>query len=127
MTADKKTILVVDDEPDTRAFLTTLLEDNGFETITASNGQEALASVEKSLPDMISLDVTMPEKSGVRLYRELRENDAYKDIPIVIVTGVSGEFERFISTRSQVPPPDGYVPKPIDQARYVQLAKELTS
>lgn len=127
MAGEKKTILVVDDEPDTRAFLTTLLEDHGFETVTACNGAEARTAVDKCIPDLISLDITMPEKSGVKFYRELRETEALKNIPIIIVTGVSGDFERFISSRSQVPPPDGYVPKPIDKAKYVQLAKDLTA
>jgi len=125
MTDDKKTVLVVDDEPDTVAFLTTLLEDNGFATISASDGAQARALLEKQLPDLISLDVTMPEKSGVRLYRELREDERLKEIPIIIVTGVSEDFEKFISTRKSVPPPNGYVPKPIDQNRYVELAKQL--
>lgn len=125
MTDDKKTVLVVDDEPDTVAFLTTLLEDNGFATLSAGDGAQARALLEERLPDLISLDVTMPEKSGVRLYRELREDERLKGIPIIIVTGVSGDFEKFISSRKHVPPPDGYVPKPIDQGRYVALAKEL--
>jgi CheY-like chemotaxis protein len=126
MTDGKKTVLVVDDEPDTVAFLTTLLEDNGFDTISAGDGAEARTTLETARPDLISLDVTMPEKSGVRLYRELRDSEELKGIPIIIVTGVSEDFERFISSRKNVPPPDGYVPKPIDQDRYIQLAKELT-
>ncbi len=125
MTDGKKTVLVVDDEPDTVAFLTTLLEDNGFATISAGDGAQARAILEEQRPDLISLDITMPEKSGVRLYRELRDSEKLKDIPIIIVTGVSDDFERFISSRKQVPPPDGYVPKPIDQARFIELAREL--
>ena len=125
MSTGSKTILVVDDEPDTRVFLTTLLEDNGFLTRTANDGDQALAAIKESVPDLISLDVTMPEKSGVRFYREMRESPEWKDIPIIIVTGVSGEFERFISTRKAVPPPDGYMPKPIDKARYLEIVRGL--
>ena len=125
MTADIKTVLVGDDEPDTRTFLTTLLEDNGFATVTANDGDQALTAVQRSRPDLISLDITMPEKSGVRFYREMRESEEYKDIPIIIVTGVSGDFERFISTRGKVPAPDGFVPKPVDKERFLQLAREL--
>jgi len=125
MTANMKTVLVVDDEPDTRAFLTTLLEDHGFTTIAANDGEQALAAVKRQRPDLISLDITMPEKSGVRFYREMRESDEWKDIPIIIVTGVSGDFEKFISTRKQVPPPEGYMSKPIDKDRFIRLAREL--
>jgi CheY-like chemotaxis protein len=124
--SDKKTVLVVDDEPDTRMFLTTLLEDNGFETVTASNGEEARTAVQASRPDLISLDITMPEKSGVRFYREMKESEELRDVPIIIVTGVTGGFEQFISTRKQVPPPEGFVPKPIDKAKFIELAQQLT-
>ncbi|MEW6071577.1 MAG: response regulator [Planctomycetota bacterium] len=127
MAADAKLVLVVDDEPDTLVFLTTLLEDHGFATVSATNGDEARAAVERRRPDLISLDITMPEKSGVRFYRDMRESEDWKNIPIVIVTGISGDFERFISTRKQVPPPDGFFSKPIDQGRFIQLARELTS
>ncbi|MBW2525352.1 MAG: response regulator [Deltaproteobacteria bacterium] len=113
MTEDKKTILVVDDEPDVVTFISTVLTDHGYATVTAKDGVEALQRVEERRPDLISLDITMPEKSGVKFYREMRESDEYKDIPIVIVTGISDEFQKFISTRRQVPPPDGYLSKPI--------------
>ena len=113
MAEDKKTILVVDDEPDVVTFISTVLSDHGYETVTAKDGVEALDRVKERRPDLISLDITMPEKSGVRFYREMRESDEYKDIPIVIVTGLSDDFQKFISTRRQVPPPDGYLSKPI--------------
>ena len=124
---DKKTVLVVDDEPDTVAFLTTLLEDNGFATVAAGDGAQARAILEDLRPDLISLDITMPEKSGVRFYREVRDHEDLKALPIIIVTGISSEFEQFISSRKQVPPPDGYGPKPSDKERFIQLATELTS
>jgi len=127
MTSDKKTVLVVDDEPDTLAFLTTLLEDNGFATVTALNGEEAIAAVRTDRPDLISLDITMPEKSGVRFFREMKESEETRDIPIIIVTGVTGGFEQFISTRKQVPPPEGFIPKPIDKEKFVELTRQLTS
>ena len=113
MAEEKKTILVVDDEPDVVTFISTVLTDHGYETVTAKDGVEALDRVKERRPDLISLDITMPEKSGVKFYREMRESDEYKDIPIVIVTGLSDDFQKFISTRRQVPPPDGYLSKPI--------------
>ena len=127
MTDVKKTVLIVDDEPDTRDFLTALLEDNGFATVTAADGSQALTAVQASRPDLISLDITMPEKSGVRFYRDMKESDEFKDIPIIMVTGVSDDFEKFISTRRQVPPPEGYVSKPIDKEKLLELARQLTS
>jgi len=127
MSSEKKTILVIDDEPDTLTFLTTLLEDNGYATVTAGDGEQATAKIKERRPDLITLDITMPEKSGVRFYREMKENEATKDLPIIIVTGVADDFERFISTRKKVPPPEGYVGKPVDQAKLLELVKKLTS
>ena len=121
----KRKVLVVDDEPDVRTFLTTLLEDNGYETVTANTGAEALQSVRAARPDLVTLDITMPEQSGVRAYRELKTDPALKDLPVVIVTGVSDDFKTFISTRGQVPPPDGFVSKPIDKAILLELVRKL--
>lgn len=126
MSAEKKTVLVIDDEPDTLTFLTTLLEDNGYATLTAMDGEQAMNMVKEKLPDLITLDITMPEKSGVRFYREMKESEELKGVPIIIVTGVADDFERFISTRRKVPPPEGYVSKPVDQAKLLKLAAELT-
>ena len=93
MVEEKKTILVVDDEPDIRDFLTTLLQDNGYETVTAGNGEEALDRVKEKSPHLVTLDITMPETSGVRFYRTMKESEEWKAIPIVIVTGIASEFE----------------------------------
>jgi CheY-like chemotaxis protein len=120
-----KTVLIIDDEQDVLTYLTALLEDNGFATVTANNGAEAMEKVKAAPPDLITLDITMPEQSGVRFYRDMKESDQYKGIPIIIITGVSGDFERFISTRKQVPPPEGYIQKPIDNDKLLELAKKL--
>jgi two-component system cell cycle response regulator DivK len=120
-----KTVLVVDDEPDARDFLTTVLEDHGYATVTAKNGAEAISIIEAGAPDLVALDITMPEKSGVAVYRRLKEDDQLKGVPVIMVTGVSGEFEKFISTRRQVPPPDGYISKPVDHALFIKMVEEL--
>ena len=126
MSGDKKTILVIDDEPDIRDFISTLLEDNGYATMTAVDGGEALDRVKEHRPDLITLDITMPEKSGVRFYRDMKESDEWRDIPIIIITGIAGDFEKFISTRKQVPPPEAYVGKPINPKEILELVKKLT-
>ena len=125
--ASDKKILVVDDEPDVRNFLAACMEDSGFNVETAIDGVDALEKVKAGPPDLITLDITMPEKSGVRFYRDIKENDALKDIPIIIVTGISKDFEKFISSRKQVPPPEGYVSKPIDQDKILELVQKYTS
>ncbi len=121
----KPTVIVIDDDPDIVTFLTVLLEDNGYNTISAVNGQEGLDLTQKELPDLVLLDVTMPEKSGVKCYREMRENPNLKTIPIVIVTGVTEEFRKFIYSRRQVPPPDGYLSKPVNKKELLEVIARL--
>ena len=125
MSPDKKKILVIDDEPDVRTYLTTLLEDNGYAVDVAKDGQEGWQKFQQDRPDLVTLDITMPEKSGVRFYRDVKENEDYKATPIIIVTGVSTDFEQFISSRKKVPPPDGYISKPIEQQELLDKVKEL--
>jgi len=108
-----KTILVVDDNPDECDYIATVLEDNGYKTIRAKDGEEALTKIEAAPPDLITLDMSMPAKSGVAVYRSIKENERFKNIPIIIITGISADFEQFISTRRQVPPPEGYIKKPV--------------
>lgn len=128
MTANaKKKILIVDDEPDVVVYLKALLEDNGFDTITAVNGKEGMEKTLADKPDLITLDITMPEESGVRMFRDLQANDATKNIPIVIITGVSFEFKRFIETRRQVEPPTAYFEKPIDREELLAKIREILS
>ena len=123
--AAQKTILIVDDEPDTLTYFSSLLEDNGYATVTAENGSTAIARVEESPPDLVTLDVTMPETSGVRCYRTLREHDRWRNIPVIVITGVSEDFRTFISSRKHVPPPDGYLSKPIDEAEFLGMVGKL--
>ncbi len=125
--AGHKKILIVDDEQDIRTYLSTLLEDNGYDTILAKDGEEAFRQVEASAPDLITLDISMPEKSGIKFYRDMKGNDRWKGIPIVIVTGVSEDFKKFISSRHQVPPPEGYLSKPINPEEILELVKRFTS
>jgi CheY-like chemotaxis protein len=123
--ADKQTILIIDDEPDTVTYFSSVLEDSGYATITARNGAEAIERVKEARPDLITLDITMPETSGVRCYRDLRETEAWRTIPVIIITGISGDFRTFISSRKHVPPPDGYLGKPVDATELLELVRKL--
>ena len=126
--ADKKKILVVDDEQDILTYLQALYEDNGFTVITAMTGKEAFAKATAERPDLITLDITMPEESGLRCYRDLCSNEKTKDIPVIIVTGVSygyKSFETFLASRKQVPPPAAFFEKPIEREELLQKTREI--
>lgn len=120
-----KNILVVDDVPDERSYLVTVLADAGYTVSEAADGEEALAQVAMARPDLITLDITMPERSGVSVYRSLKSGAGTKDIPIIVVTGVSDDFKEFISSRRQVPPPEGYLSKPVDHEELLKTVVGL--
>jgi len=121
-----KTILVVDDESDVVEYLTTLFKDQAYRVITAGTGAEATQIAMEEHPDLITLDITMPEESGVRAYRDLRGSEETKDIPIVIITGYEDpNFRKFIYTRRSAPPPDAYFEKPIDRDKLLEEVKRL--
>ncbi len=123
--SDAKTILIVDDEPDVLTYLKAFFEDNGFRTLTAANGKEGFAAARAERPDLITLDITMPEESGVRMFRELQADQNTAAIPVVMITGVSPDFKRFIETRKQVHPPEAYFEKPIDREELLTKVREL--
>lgn len=125
MLKEKKLILIIDDEPDTVTYFSSLLEDNDFRVQSAADGKDGLEKVKAERPDLITLDVSMPERSGVNLYRELKSDVRWKTIPVIIITGISDDFKDFISSRRQIPPPEGYLSKPINPEEFVNLAKKL--
>lgn len=84
------TILVVDDEADVRAFLTAILAKEGYETVTAANGREALEIVRRSPPDLVILDLQMPQQTGTDFYRRLSQDRELSTIPIIVVSGLAG-------------------------------------
>lgn len=121
----KKRILVIDDDPNHVTFITVLLEDSGYAATSAADGVEGLELARADPPGLILLDITMPKKSGVKFYREVRADPVLREIPVVMVTGVMKQFEHFIHTRSQVPPPDGYFAKPVDRDELLQCIARL--
>lgn len=132
-TGDKKKILIVDDEAHVVTYLETLLQDNGYDTVAAVNGKEAMEKVKSDKPDLICLDITMPEESGVRFYRNLKDDPKLSSIPVAIVTAVTGmggdpdPFKQFISSRKQIPPPEAFFSKPIEEKEFLDKIAEILS
>ncbi len=126
--SDRSTILVIDDDKDLVRFLELLLQEHGYDTIAAHDGEQGLLRAREHRPDLILLDITMPQTSGVRCFRELRQDASLRSTPVVMVTGVTLDFKRFIHTRRQVLPPDGYLPKPVDRQELLDtIARLLTA
>ena len=115
-----KKVLVVDDDPDVRLFSVTVLEENGYTPLEAANGEEGLKMIKKEKPELIILDVLMPRQSGIRLYRELKTDRSFKDIPIIILSGIAKKT--FLRSQKaltefggkEVPEPKVYLEKPVE-------------
>ena len=122
---DMKTILVVDDEPDVRQYLQAILEDAGFNVITAEDGEAALAIIKSDKPDFISLDLMMPRKSGHKLLYELKRDKMLQKIPVLIVTAHAkdelgkSDLDDLLENRI-LSGPGVYLEKPVNPATYVQ-------
>jgi CheY-like chemotaxis protein len=85
-TASQKRILVVDDEPDVRNFLAACIEDAGFQVETARDGEEALEKIAANPPDLMTLDMVMPRKSGINVIRTLRQDERHTNLPVIVIT-----------------------------------------
>ena len=126
-----KKILIIDDEKDVITYLDTLFKNNGYDTISADNADDGIEKAKTENPDLVSLDIVMPGKSGIKVYRALRDDEQLRRIPVIVVTAATGyrndpqEFKKFLSTRKHYPPPDGFVPKPIDKEELIKSVKDL--
>jgi len=123
--AELKKILIIDDEDDVITYLSTLFIDNGYEVTSANDGKVGVQKAIAENPDLITLDISMPEESGVRTLRDLQNNEVTKNTPVIIVTGVSTDIKRFIESRKQVHPPEGFFEKPIDRDKLLKKVNEL--
>lgn len=124
-----KTVLVVDDEPDVRLFLKTVLEDAGFDVMVAANGKEALERVTEKKPDVISLDLVMPKMSGLKFYKYIQKNPERADIPVVVVTAhAKDEMGKGDLAKIEAARPAGGVlltlEKPVQPAAYVNAIRK---
>jgi len=124
--ANKKTILVVDDEEDVIVYLSTALKSAGFNVIAARDGFEAIEQVRKKMPDLISLDLVMPKRSGAKFYRELVKNKKWAKIPVLIVTGHARDDLGKADLKSLVMSGPGiYLEKPVKPENYIASVKRL--
>ena len=137
-----KRILIVDDEPDAISYISSVLEDNGYEYLSAENGEEGLELARKEKPDMILLDLIMPEKSGMLMFQELKKDPELGRIPVIVVSGASEALgvdlrnfmikqplrgrQKLVETtgETQFTEPNAYVEKPVDPNELIKVIKE---
>ncbi|MBU0990888.1 MAG: response regulator [Proteobacteria bacterium] len=123
----KKRILVVDDEPDLVTMVKKNLEREGYKVEVAYNGVEAMEKVKANPPDAIVLDVMMPEKDGYAVCAELKNDDKYADIPIVMLTAVADHVSstRYSHADGMNMEADDYLPKPASPEQIAESIKNL--
>jgi two-component system, sensor histidine kinase and response regulator len=90
----KKTVVIVDDTPENLRLLAQILSEQGYRVRSAPNGERALATVQKERPDLILLDIVMPEMDGFEVCRLLKEDERYKDIPIIFISALNEVFDK---------------------------------
>ncbi len=113
-----KKILIIDDDPIVVKFITNVLNDNGYETVSALNGAEAFELLKKEKPDLITLDIQMPEEWGPRFYRKLSKSKVYQNIPVVVISGLA-------STKYSIPKSSGYLSKPFETEDLLNLISNI--
>ena len=126
-----KKVLVVDDDPDVRLFSVTVLEENGYVPLEAANGEEGFKMIKKNKPALVLLDILMPRQSGIRLYRELKTDKSFKDIPIIILSGIARKT--FLRSQKaltefggkEVPEPKVYLEKPVEPEILAEEIKKI--
>lgn len=113
----KKKVLVVEDNPMNMILVKEILTANGFEVIEAYNGHDAIKRVSEERPDLILMDLNLPEMDGVTATKILKSNTPSKDIPIVAITAsaMKGDEEKILAEGF-----DGYIAKPIDMKRFMK-------
>lgn len=127
----KKRVLILEDESNVSTYLATLLEDNAYATEVADSAEEGMHKAQENPPDLITLDINMPTKSGIRFYQEIKSDPVLRKVPVVVVTGITGYggkpegFQHFLETRKQIPPPDGFIAKPIDREEFLKVIQKL--
>lgn len=104
-------VLVVDDSPTELAVMSSLLQNEGFEVITARDGDDALAKLDRDRPEVVLLDVIMPGKNGFSLCRAIRSSADYGRTPIILVTSKSQDSDRFWGLKQGA---NDYIVKPWD-------------
>ncbi len=124
--SDKQHVLVVDDDPDLVESISMKLESDSFRVSKAYDGIEAWDKIKEERPDLIILDVMMPRKNGYELCRELKKDDQYKDITVVLLTAVGDAVSTTTYTHcdGKTTPADDFIPKPIDLDKLMEIVKE---
>ncbi len=120
VSAMAKKILIIEDEIHVSNYLEDIFKDNGYETVTASGVEQAIDLVGKEKPDLITLDLQMPQGHGTRFYQATRKDGDVKDIPIVVITGQSSPHRAIKPNKAAA-----IVSKPFEPAQLLEVVADV--
>lgn len=127
----RKKIAVIDDEKDVVIYLTQALQDGGFEVCSATNANDGFKLVQSERPDLVCIDILMPEKTGLSVYKKIRQDQSISDIPVVIISGLNMGSEipgvGNEDGNAEQMKPDGFIEKPINVAQLIETIQSLTN
>ncbi len=132
MTAEKKKILIVDDEPNMRIFLTNLLQGDGFDSIDAMDSDEGLRKAREYHPDVIILDAMLPSEAGLRIYHSLKCDAGLKQIPVLMLATVNQKtfthyrLSQNIQRGCALPEPEAFLQKPPEADELLDIIRRLS-
>ena len=113
---NERLAIIIDDEPDVATYLAIVLRDNGWEALTANSAEEGLRLAEERVPDVVFLDVMMPERGGMSTLVALRKHPVLGQVPVIFVTGIQShlteDFEAYLD-RFKHYHADAFLEKPV--------------
>ncbi len=116
-------IMVVDDEPDVVDLVKLVLESDGFDVVTAYSGKEALDKIVQEMPDLVLLDIMMPQMDGWEVYSRIKAHPKTKDIPVAMLTAKSQSIDKMIGLH--VVKVDDYITKPFGRSELLERVKRI--
>jgi DNA-binding response OmpR family regulator len=122
---DKKRILCIEDEPETTNLVQLILAREGYEVLGADGGEEGLRMVREEKPDLILLDLMMPDMDGWQVYQHLKEDEETRDIPVIVVTAKVQSIDKVLGL--QVAKVDDYITKPFRPEELSERVKYVLS
>jgi len=121
-TKDKRIVLIADDDPGALELIQTVLDGQGFDLVTATDGRQAIDQVVNLQPDMVLLDVMMPEVDGYAVCRHIKNNDLLKRIKVILYSAKEKVKGKAVAKEVGA---EAFLPKPFDTKELLQLMKDL--